>query len=55
MLDALKNGKTQAMTDELKNLCVFFTLIYMGYFDNLFYMGGGGAEKPPSLTLAVDF
>ena len=29
------------------------TLIYMGYFDNLFYMGG--AKKPPSLTLAFDF
>ena len=28
------------------------TLIYMGYFDNLFYMGGG---KPPDLTLAFDF
>ena len=29
------------------------TLIYMGYFDNLFYMGG--AKKPPGLTLAFDF
>ena len=30
------------------------TLIYMGYFDCLFYMGGKKAT-PPSLTLAFDF
>ena len=30
------------------------TLIYMGYFDNLFYMGGG--KKPtPRLNLSFDF
>ena len=26
----------------------FLTLIYMGYFDNLFYMGGGGKKAPQS-------
>ena len=29
------------------NLLSLLTLIYMGYFDNLFYMGGGGAKKLP--------
>ena len=29
------------------------TLIFMGYFDYLFYFGGG-AKKPPSLTLAFN-
>ena len=28
------------------NLLVL-TLIYLGYFDNLFYMGGGGGKKWP--------
>ena len=31
------------------------TLIYMGYFDNLFYMGGQKSPPPPGLTLAFDF
>ena len=26
---------------------IILTLIYMGYFDYLFYMGGGGGKKAP--------
>ena len=34
----------------------YLTLIYMGYFDYLFYAGGGGRKKPPlGLTLVFDF
>ena len=32
--------------DELYEDDLHLTLIYMGHFDNLFYMGGGG-KKPP--------
>ena len=39
----------------LGSLAVNLTLDYMGYFDYLFYMGGGGAKKHPGLTLACDF
>ena len=38
----------------LRGCLSYLTLIYMGYFDNLFYMGGG-QQRPPSLTLAFDF
>ena len=34
---------------------ISLTLIYMGYFDYLFYMGGGAKKPPPGLTLAFDF
>ena len=34
---------------------LILTPVYMVYFDYLVYMGGGGAKKPPGLTLAFDF
>ena len=35
---------------------VILNQLYMGYFDYLVYMRGGGeAKKPPGLTLAFDF
>ena len=38
------------------NYIPVLTLVYMGYFDCLFYMGGGGGQKAlPGLTLAFDF
>ena len=33
---------------------LILTLVYMVYFDYLVYRGGG-AKKPPGLTLAFDF
>ena len=30
-------------------------VFYMGYFDYLVYMGGGGGKKAPCLILAFDF
>ena len=43
--------KHEVHTIEVNKIAL--TLFYMGYFDNLFYMGG--AKKPPSLSLEFDF
>ena len=39
----------------VQNNKALLTLVYMGYFDYLVYMGDGGQKSPPGLTVAFDF